>query len=197
LISNFNIRRQTAGNLALEYKLAITGIKGDAKLNEVIVWTNGNNELLSEYSGTLLPNAETDPIVITGHMKEDADNDYQGLSIDGIGITVIATQSAHEHDSFDNDYDADAKDSIILANPANIQDYLDGKYGEIDGKTIILSAGNYGRLELGRATKHEGSNTDYYIGEVAPGNKKLYEEFVDIKNQRSMVGYTVLCPKHE
>jgi predicted ribosomally synthesized peptide with SipW-like signal peptide len=170
------------GNLVLEYKLVITGIKGDAKLNEAIVWTNGDNELLSEYTGMLLPNAETDPIIIKGHMKEDAGNEYQGLSIDGIGITVIATQSAHEHDSFNNDYDAGAKDSILLASPANIQDYLDGKYGSIDGKTIILSAGNYGRLELGRATKYPGSNTDYYNGAVAPENKKSYDEFVEIKN---------------
>ena len=63
----------------------------------------------------------------------------------------------------------------------NIQETLDGAYGSIDGKTIILSAGNYGKLELGRATKYTGSNTDYYIGGVAEEKKKTYEEFVEIK----------------
>lgn len=63
----------------------------------------------------------------------------------------------------------------------NIQKTLDGAYGSIDGKTIILSAGNYGKLELGRATKYTGSNTDYYIGGVAEEKKKTYEEFVAIK----------------
>ena len=46
----------------------------------------------------------------------------------------------------------------------NIQATLDGAYGSIDGKTIILSAGTYGQLELGRATKYPGSNTQYMVG---------------------------------
>ena len=45
--------------------------------------------------------------------------------------------------------------------PDNAQATLDGAYGSIDGKTIILSAGTYGQLELGRATKYPGSNTTY------------------------------------
>ena len=45
--------------------------------------------------------------------------------------------------------------------PDNAQATLDGAYGSIDGKTIILSAGTYGRLELGRATAYEDSNTTY------------------------------------
>ena len=72
--------------------------------------------------------------------------------------------------------------STIPVNPSNIQGFLDGKYGSIDGKTLVLSEGNYGKLELGRATKYAGSNTDYYIGGVSEENKKTYEEFVSIKN---------------
>ena len=49
--------------------------------------------------------------------------------------------------------------------PDNAQATLDGAYGSIDGKTIILSAGTYGRLELGRATAYEGSNTKYYLND--------------------------------
>ena len=48
--------------------------------------------------------------------------------------------------------------------PDNAQATLDGAYGSIDGKTIILSAGTYGQLELGRATKYPGSNTQYMVG---------------------------------
>ena len=48
--------------------------------------------------------------------------------------------------------------------PANAQDVLDGKYGSIDGTTIVLGKGDYGRLELGRATAYAGSNTEYYLG---------------------------------
>ena len=49
--------------------------------------------------------------------------------------------------------------------PDNTQATLDGAYGSIDGKTIILSAGTYGQLELGRATAYEGSNTKYYLND--------------------------------
>ena len=48
--------------------------------------------------------------------------------------------------------------------PANVQDVLDGKYDSINGTTIELSAGNYDKIEFGRATAYAGSNTEYYLG---------------------------------
>ena len=95
------------GNLALKYKIQITGINGDAKLNEAIEWTIGGLDLDTE--GTLLAGKTSDALTIKGHMKEDAGNEYQGLSIDGISITVVATQYTYEYDSNDNQYDANAK----------------------------------------------------------------------------------------
>ena len=71
--------------------------------------------------------------------------------------------------------------NVINVNAENAQYTLDGAYGPIDGKTIVFSTGDYSRLELGRATKYEGSHTDYYIGGVAQENKKTYEDFVAIK----------------
>ena len=173
------LRVVNKGNLALKYKIQITGIQGDAKLNEVIDWTINNAAInLTEVN---LPAGQTgDPFTIKGHMQESAGNEYQGLSIDGIGITVVATQLASEYDSNGNTYDQNA-DYTIHVNKDNIQDYLDGKYGSIDGMTLVLAAGNYDKLELGRATKYSGSNTDYYIGGVAEENKKTYEDFVAIK----------------
>ena len=173
---------KNAGNLALKYKIAISGIQGDAELNNAIEWTitNTSNTTALDADHALAAGA-SDTLTIKGHMKEEAGNEYQNLSIDGIGITVVATQDTVEYDSNNNTYDANANNSVILANPANVQNYLDGEYGSIDGKTIILGAGNYGKLELGRATKYAGSNTDYYIGGIAEENKKTYEEFVAIK----------------
>lgn len=48
--------------------------------------------------------------------------------------------------------------------PANVQALLDGEYGPIDNMTIELSAGNYDKIEFGRATAHKDSNTKYYLG---------------------------------
>lgn len=93
------------GNLALKYKVTITGIKGSAKLNDAIEWTIGDVALGTEQRLAVGHNNE---FTISGNMKEDAGNEYQGLSIDGIGITVVATQDTVEYDSNNNIYDTDA-----------------------------------------------------------------------------------------
>ena len=180
-LQSFKIKNN--GNLALKYKIAISGIDGDAELNEVIDWSYAladGTAFPITAEGHLTAGQETGLITISGHMQKSAGNEYQGLTIDGIGITVVATQYTHENDSNGNTYDENA-DYTIHVNKDNIQDYLDGKYGSINGMTLVLAAGNYDKLELGRATKYSGSNTDYYIGGVSEANKKTYEEFVAIK----------------
>ena len=47
--------------------------------------------------------------------------------------------------------------------PNNVQALLDGVYGSINETTIELSAGNYDKIEFGRATAYEGSDTKYYL----------------------------------
>ena len=49
-------------------------------------------------------------------------------------------------------------------NPNNVQALLDGEHGSINGTTIELSAGDYSKIEFGRATAYAGSNTEYYLG---------------------------------
>ena len=164
------------GNLALKYQITINGVTGDAKLLEAIEFTAkiGNVEIaLNQLTGAILPKGaekktdneqveETGLITISGHMKEKAGNEYQNLTIDGIGITVVATQYTYENDSYGKTYDEKA-DATIQVNRDNIQDYLDGKYGPIDGMTLVLAAGDYDKIEFGRATAYEGSNTKYYL----------------------------------
>ena len=48
-------------------------------------------------------------------------------------------------------------------NPNNVQALLDGEHGSINGTTIELSAGNYDKIEFGRATACENSKTEYYL----------------------------------
>ena len=94
------------GNLALKYTVKVTGIEGDQKLNEVIDWTMNGVDINTEQH--LKAGEKSAAMTLQGHMQESAGNEYQGLSIDGISITVYATQDTVESDSFNNQYDANA-----------------------------------------------------------------------------------------
>ena len=115
------LRVVNKGNLALKYKIQITGIQGDAKLNEVIDWTI-NNAAIDLTEGHLTAGQTGAAFTIKGRMQKIAGNEYQGLSIDGISITVYATQDTVENDSFDNTYDENADmtpdnlDKLLLVN---------------------------------------------------------------------------------
>ena len=112
------LRVVNKGNLALKYMIKITGIKGDAKLNEVIKWTitdsATNADIVTAATDTtpaeykLLNANDAHTLTIMGEMDKNAGNEYQGLSIDGISITVYATQYTYEKDSINDQYDANA-----------------------------------------------------------------------------------------
>ena len=72
----------------------------------------------------------------------------------------------------------DISGEVITVTPENAQYTLDGAYGSINGKTIIFTAGNYGALELGRATKYSGSDTEYYIGGISAEKQCTFEDYV-------------------
>ena len=99
------------GKLALKYKVAITGINGSAKLNDVIDWTINDADLSADHS--LAAGATSEALTIKGHMQESAGNEYMNESIDGIAITVYATQDTVESDSFNNTYDENATYPVV------------------------------------------------------------------------------------
>ena len=109
------------GNLALKWKAQVnTGTtaanEGNFDLLDVIDFylvtkaADGTETetALDEFTGNLKKTETSDVYYIKGVMQTTAGNEYQGLSIDGIGITVVATQYTYESDSFDNTYDKDA-----------------------------------------------------------------------------------------
>ena len=108
-----DIRVVNKGNLALKYKVEVTGVEGDKKLNEVIDWTVAGADIDTEQH--LTAGASSDAMTLQGHMQESAGNEYQGLSIEGISITVYATQDTVENDSYGNQYDEDAKYPVSSA----------------------------------------------------------------------------------
>ena len=102
------------GNLNLKYKIEITGIKGSATLNNVIDWTMklGSDEFVigSEHvlNAATAGTESADILTISGHMWETAGNIYMNEKIEGITITLKATQATGEYDSTRNDYDENA-----------------------------------------------------------------------------------------
>lgn len=132
------------GNLALKYKIVVTGIDGDATLNEVIEWTltgagvnpvtvtstNGdpdatNSESVANDEWYLLPGeTDTGMFTLSGHMKETAGNAYQGLTLEGVGITVYATQWTEEYDSYTNQYDKDATYGTLVTTDTELKNAL-------------------------------------------------------------------------
>ena len=103
------------GNLALKYKIVITGLDGDSPLLDVIKFTYktaSGEEFDMSAEGHLTakgtPGASTDMITVSAHMDEAAGNDYMGKTLEGVKFTVYATQDTVENDSFDNTYDANA-----------------------------------------------------------------------------------------
>ena len=110
------LRIRNNGNLALKYKVIITGINGSAKLNEAIEWTIGDVAMGAEQH---LAAGESSAFTIKGHMWESAGNEYMNESIDGIAITVVATQDTVESDSFNNTYDANATYPVVAVANVN------------------------------------------------------------------------------
>ena len=110
------------GNLALTWKAQVN--KGTTAANEgnfnlldvidfYLVTSKDANDMgtaLDEFSGSLTAGAKSNVYYIKGVMKTTAGNDYQGLTLNGITITVYATQDTVENDSFNNTYDAGAKE---------------------------------------------------------------------------------------
>lgn len=147
-------------NLALKYKVLITGIKGDAELNNAIDWTiklGGEDLTIGSEMHWLPADAAEKEFTISGHMKEAAGNEYQGRTIEGVAITVVATQDTVEHDSNDNQYDKDAEYAITVSRTE--ESNQDNTYRkEIRN---YLQAGE--NVSLGNSIEAEAGNNSYII----------------------------------
>ncbi len=149
------------GNLALKYKVVVSGTTGDAKLLKAIkldvveAKTKEATPVSFANEGNLLKQNDSAPAnngvyYLRGHMDENAGNEYKNLTLDGISITVYATQYTYEKDSFDELYDANAgKDTAYytLADFNALTEIRDGVktvYVDLGGKSLQngLTIGN-------------------------------------------------------
>ena len=178
------------GNLALKYKVVVSGTTGDAKLLKAIkldvveAKTKEATPVSFANEGNLLKQNDSAPAnngvyYLRGHMDENAGNEYKNLTLDGISITVYATQYTHEFDSFDDQYDANAgKDTAyytlaefnaLTEIPAGIKNvYLNiGAVSLADGDVTI---GNKDICDMWTWDR----NTDHTVGEILEDGRKVY-----------------------
>ena len=148
-------RIQSKGNLALKWKVQINKshtvekeIHGHELLDVIefsVVNERGQSVSLDNFTGNLNgADAISDVYKLQGKMKTTAGNEYQGLVLDGVTITVFATQDTVEHDSFSNRYDADAQNPQVT----NQAEFLSALNSATDGETIYLAAGDFGTIEM-------------------------------------------------
>ena len=192
------------GNLALKYKIVITGLDGDSKLLDVIKFTykteNGdvfdmNAEGHLTAKGT--DGAATEMITVSAHMDEAAGNDYQDKTLEGVQITVYATQYTEEYDSIDNKYDENAEYGYPVSNEQTsiIQKQLDAA---TDGTTIQLAPNtHYGTLYF----RQSGKSATFSSGATGNGSVHVDAEKVtydyhpgrtDVTYMRTLKNVTIL-----
>ena len=175
------------GNLALKWKAEINkGGARDGKVAGSTIAKDGKSLLdvidfyvvtskeenaeavkIEDFTGNLTAGAKSGVYYIKGVMQTTAGNDYQDLTLDGITITVYATQDTVENDSFNNQYDKYAQyGERTVKNEAPVVG-TNGTYGLVDSGrdnintknvTYSIPAGNYdGRFY----TQHFGINSTF------------------------------------
>ena len=160
------LRVVNKGNLALKYKVVFSAINGDEdamKLAEVLdVSLNGNKvgtlkDALTSTDpdgfahGNLPAEGNSGELKITVQMQTTAGNDYQGLSIGGIAVTLLATQDTVEYDSTTNQYDVNAEYPVAANTQAELNDVIASvQSGSAIPTEVVLPAGEF-KLENGTA----------------------------------------------
>ncbi len=169
------------GNLALKWKAQVntgttTANEGNFDLLDVIDFylvtraADGTETetALDEFTGNLKKTETSDVYYIKGVMQTTAGNDYQGLTLDGIGITVVATQATYENDSFNNQYDKDAEYPILVTTGDELQATVSNATAPVNivlansitTNNFVIPADKDVTLDLnGRTVKNAGSHT--------------------------------------
>ena len=133
---------------------------------------------IENFTGKLAANVgKSETYYIKGVMQTTAGNDYQDLTLDGITITVYATQDTVENDSFNNQYDKYAQyGERTVKNEAPVVG-TNGTYGLVDSGrdnintknvTYSIPAGNY---DGGFYSQHFGINSTF------DGNGSTFKSF--------------------
>ena len=176
------------GNLALKWKAQVnmnniingkvegsTIAKDGKSLLDVIDFyvvtsTDENAEAVAieNFVGNLKKTETSEVYYIKGVMQTTAGNDYQDLTLDGITITVIATQDTVENDSFNNQYDKDAEYPILVTTGDELQAIVSNATAPVNivltnnitTNNFVIPAAKDVTMDLnGRTVTNAGSHT--------------------------------------
>ena len=118
-------------------------------------------------------------------MKQDAGNEYKGLSIDGIKITVYATQLAYESDSTNKDYDENAtyypvideaglKDALKAGGDISVEkDVPTSGTDTLSARTIITKPTNLNLKGKIVSPDNMGNNSTNFVALVVDANTTI------------------------
>ena len=142
------------GNLALKYKIVITGLEGDTGLLKAIKFTyetaDGKTFDMDAEDHLAAKGGTTGIITVSAHMDEAAGNDCMNKTLEGVKFTVYATQDTVEGDSYNNQYDKDAQypdvdvvavtpDTVPTSFQPNTVYYFEaGDYGDRSGNNQFV-----------------------------------------------------------
>ncbi len=155
------------GNLALKYKIEITGLDGSAKLLKVIKFTykteDGNTFDMTAEGKLAANGGTTGMITVSAHMDELAGNEYQNETLTGVKFTVVATQDTVEYDSNGNTYDKNATYPVVAKNQAEVNNAITNTTEK--NVTIAVLAGQTTTLDNGIANEGSKSRNVTFIGD--------------------------------
>ena len=172
------------GNLALKWKAEInkdnivngkaapTAKDGKSLLDVIDFYVvtstdeNADAVAIENFTGNLAKGAESGVYYIKGVMQTTAGNDYQDLTLDGITITVYATQDTVENDSFGNEYDKDA--TYPVASAAEMKTAL--ATGGIVSVNKDIKTDNIGNTEADRVTISKPTTLNLDAKIISPDN---------------------------
>ena len=196
-----NVKVSTTGNLALKYTMNIVakgevskladvidvyyaasevnvtdrGLTGLAKLGTLRDVLEGKENTV--INDTLIPGENTEDFAtIALKMREEAGNEYQGMSIGEFDLQIVATQYTYEEDIFGSDYDEDAAYPIqYAATEAQLKEAIANVE---NGGTVILTD-NIQLNEQTPITVEDGKSVTVDMnGKTLTNTADIYDESV-------------------
>lgn len=180
------------GNLALKYKVVLSGATGDLNLLEAISFTANITKdgadtattMTGAYGSVLAESMlkpeidgvkSFDTIALEAKMDENAGNEYRDLTVTGVSVTVYAMQATYESDSNGSDYDKDASDFAFATAPvkSNAETVLKDNEEE-PSVTLTAPEGSTAATQL-TLTKMDSATSSNI--EVITGTKAVSAEF--------------------